>query len=641
MTAMAKPLMSAPFFQGVDKSSAGYRLLSSMGWKEGEGLGAQKQGIKEHVKVKKKHDAMGVGAVENSQNLRDWTTGMVSFDRILSNLKEVTANQRADNCDDSSGSSSSDEERAKEQAKMTKQNKAKGAKRKRASPSSDSKTTTTIISSDAESNDSDHRKSGKAAPATAVAMTAAGHGVKRLKLASHVGRYSKRERAKFVKAYSASDLDAILGGVAGKDGAAAAQSDDDVDAGGVGAAAITQVPDAMMGFMPVIAEVRAVQRSQGGASSSSSSGGEETDAGGSAQRRRAAGVLQVDITSVAVGKSRPQKEREQLKQQEYEPGKTPWWASMFVRAGRMGTIRQELRAGKEHLSKAKINVTGFQEQDQENLYEQAQHGAAHGRQGLGRSDMPKKVAGARWCGTKTKLDDDDNDEPQRDTNRKSEISGSDTSSESEDDHVVVVWSKKEQAAAAAMAGTAAGTPSLGKIAMDAAEHACPDKEAGSKQKRAVKNGRKVKDEQEGDMAKQQQDREGKKSKRKKKRTSDKMGGTEADDEVEASRPVTGAACAGSAAIEAGGRAGTGWYCGNGAVKRKKWRKLVRQLLADAPERRLKLKKLKKQLEVAHGLGSGIGAKGADEGSLGMAAVLEQLRSSKKFVVCDKFVSLTQ
>ncbi|GIL53485.1 hypothetical protein Vafri_9078 [Volvox africanus] len=637
MTAMAKPLMSVPLFQGVDKNSAGYRLLSSMGWKEGEGLGAQKQGIKEHVKVKKKHDAMGVGAAESSQNLRDWTTGMVSFDRILSNLKEVTANRRADNCDDSNGSSSSDEERVQKQAKMTNQNKAKGAKRKRASPSSDSKTTSSSSSSGAESDDGDDGKAGKAAPATAVAVTAAGHGAKRLKLASHVGRYSKRERAKFVKAYSASDLDAILGGVAGKDGAAAAQSDDDVDTGGVGAAASALVPDAMMGFMPVIAEIRAVQRSQGGACSSSNSSDAEADAGGSAQRRRAASVSQVGITSVAVGKSRPRQEKEQLQQQEYEHGIKPWWASMFVQAGRMGTIRQELRAGKEHHGKAKINVTGFQEQDQENLYEQAQHGAAHGRQGLGRSDMPKKVAGARWCGTKTKLDDDDDDgEPQGNADLKGEISGSDASSESEDDHVVVVLSKKEQAAAAAAAaGTAAGTPSPGKIAKDAAEHACPGKEGGGKQKRAVKNGRKVKDAQEGGMATHQQDHEGKKSKKKKKKlTSDKMG-TEADDEVEESRPVPWAACAGSAIVEVGGDSG------NGAVKAKKWRKLVRQLLADAPERRLKLKKLKKQLEVAHGLGRGSGAKGADEGSSGMAAVLEQLRSSKKFVVCDKFVTLTQ
>ena len=50
-------------YQGVEKQSAGYRLLTGMGWKEGEGLGATKQGIKEHIRVKKKFENWGVGAV--------------------------------------------------------------------------------------------------------------------------------------------------------------------------------------------------------------------------------------------------------------------------------------------------------------------------------------------------------------------------------------------------------------------------------------------------------------------------------------------------------------------------------------------------------------------------------------------------
>lgn len=35
---METSFVPAPLFQGVDKKSAGYKLLSSMGWKEGEGL---------------------------------------------------------------------------------------------------------------------------------------------------------------------------------------------------------------------------------------------------------------------------------------------------------------------------------------------------------------------------------------------------------------------------------------------------------------------------------------------------------------------------------------------------------------------------------------------------------------------------
>ncbi len=38
-----------------------HRILSKMGWKEGEGLGKSKQGIKSFVKVDKRKDGMGLG----------------------------------------------------------------------------------------------------------------------------------------------------------------------------------------------------------------------------------------------------------------------------------------------------------------------------------------------------------------------------------------------------------------------------------------------------------------------------------------------------------------------------------------------------------------------------------------------------
>lgn len=62
-------------YQGVQKESAGYRLLAGMGWKEGEGLGASKQGITEHIKVKKKFENWGVGAVRRWSLL--WFTGII------------------------------------------------------------------------------------------------------------------------------------------------------------------------------------------------------------------------------------------------------------------------------------------------------------------------------------------------------------------------------------------------------------------------------------------------------------------------------------------------------------------------------------------------------------------------------------
>lgn len=79
-------------YQGLEKHSSGFKLLSAMGWKEGEGLvrdaaapyilagvslvcteltqlfysyaqGSKKQGLKEHIKVKKKSNNAGIGVV--------------------------------------------------------------------------------------------------------------------------------------------------------------------------------------------------------------------------------------------------------------------------------------------------------------------------------------------------------------------------------------------------------------------------------------------------------------------------------------------------------------------------------------------------------------------------------------------------
>jgi hypothetical protein len=55
---------------------------------------------------------------------------------------------------------------------------------------------------------------------------------------------------------------------------------------------------------------------------------------------------------------------------------------------------------------------GFSEQDQEDLYMSSHGGKSQGRAGLGVGGLPKKVAGARWAGTKTRLDSDSEAEPE-------------------------------------------------------------------------------------------------------------------------------------------------------------------------------------------------------------------------------------
>jgi len=80
-------------YQGVQKASAGYRLLASMGWKEGEGLGASKQGITEHIKVKKKFENWGVGAVRRWLLLVIVSVRMHCKDDVLCQDREAGRNE--------------------------------------------------------------------------------------------------------------------------------------------------------------------------------------------------------------------------------------------------------------------------------------------------------------------------------------------------------------------------------------------------------------------------------------------------------------------------------------------------------------------------------------------------------------------
>ncbi|XP_057841126.1 G-patch domain-containing protein 1 isoform X2 [Cryptomeria japonica] len=63
-----------------------------IGWEEGEGLGKDGQGIKEHVKVKKKQDTTGIGLDKAANN---WTFNTTEFDNILQKLKVQVAGSEA------------------------------------------------------------------------------------------------------------------------------------------------------------------------------------------------------------------------------------------------------------------------------------------------------------------------------------------------------------------------------------------------------------------------------------------------------------------------------------------------------------------------------------------------------------------
>ncbi|KAK2078469.1 hypothetical protein QBZ16_003309 [Prototheca wickerhamii] len=283
---MAAAVSSVQRYQGVQKESAGYKLLASMGWKEGEGLGAEGQGIKSHIRVKKNFENWGVGAVESADRSRDWSAGMLEFHRVLSSLSEVTSVHASQGSASDSGSSSSEEE------------------------------------SEAE----------EVAPPPPPAP----------KAVTHRGRFKRRESAKDVRAYGGEDLTAILGGV--QDPFA-------------GLAAAVQAPAAVPA-----AEAKKPRKP-----------------------RKPVAPLAPALPRV-------------------DPD--AWWGDYFERSGGAGAAAPRPRKRPD----GGIAVHSFREDDQEALYHRVQSGATQAHAGLGRAGMPKKVAGARWEGTKTRLGSDSESE---------------------------------------------------------------------------------------------------------------------------------------------------------------------------------------------------------------------------------------
>lgn len=310
-------------YQGVQKDSAGYKLLKGMGWKEGEGLGAAKQGIKEHIRVKKKFENWGVGAVESHDRARDWSNGMSEFHRVLSTLSEITSKHATGSSDTDNGVSDtsiiSDEESQKKKSRKKKEKK-KSKKRLKEGSDQDFKEKDAKKRAKKSIDDS---KVAKEKQNTCHNNIEPAPGRK----ATHIGRFKKRETSKMVKGYSSSDLAAILG----------------------------EDPFAKQNIEALHATIETRQ------SMLSSSDDEDAD------------------------KSNPA-----------TPIIDAWWSTYFVVGPRAGSKGEKKRIKKKS--------TGFSEKDQENLYSSAHDNATTGRVGLGRSSMPKKVAGVRWAGTKTRLD---------------------------------------------------------------------------------------------------------------------------------------------------------------------------------------------------------------------------------------------
>lgn len=357
-------------YQGVDKESSGYKLLAAMGWQEGSGLGARQQGIKEHVKVKKKHDSTGVGAVEAITKARDWTAGMAAYDLVLAKMKSVgaanlpapapvkTNKKKRKQPEDPSESPvpAAVLHPATAQPTDKPQNKQK-KKRKAGNPENAAAVNAAVITPAV--------KPSTASPPAATEVTTVQQPsepkaeVTRAR-GRHVGRYHKTAAAKKAGAYSKSDLAAILGG------------------------------DSFTAAAPISAATVTVSASSPDLQESS----EDTTFDPSANVSGAAGQN-------SEGQSQEAAAPEEVAQEPQDG--SLWWHGMFVKAGRMGNMASESQV----VSKDKVNINGFSEQDQENLYNVTQAGKSAGKKGLGKSSQGKPIGGAKWEGTKTVLDEEE------------------------------------------------------------------------------------------------------------------------------------------------------------------------------------------------------------------------------------------
>lgn len=302
---------------------------------------------------------------------------MVGFDTILTGLKEITRQDHSSSSSqghssgyDSDSDTSAEAVRAA-QTKAAKENVSKtvaGKKRKKSTDAdTDSKQKASkkikkqkqdaavdkskIVKKAAMSSSSESASESDGEAGTTAAAAGVGN-VSRVRAATHLGRYQKREVAKTVRNYSASDLAAILGLPDAAPTAASAE-------GAAGWAALTGISN----------PAAAADSSSSSSDDDSSSSDSDDDQNSSEQRLRPGTPPGSDTpqgrvlhTEQQAGNTTPAAAVGEHEAADVdESGGSVWWRSVFVRGGRSGSS-----AGPS--GKTKINISGFQEDDQANLY---------------------------------------------------------------------------------------------------------------------------------------------------------------------------------------------------------------------------------------------------------------------------------
>lgn len=107
------------FILDDDTSSFGLKMLQSMGWKKGNGLGKSQQGNLDFIQVRYKNNANGLGFDGLQDN--QWTQNEANFDSLLKNLNSLSNS----NSNSNSGDETDKKKAAKSLEEMSKQSRAR------------------------------------------------------------------------------------------------------------------------------------------------------------------------------------------------------------------------------------------------------------------------------------------------------------------------------------------------------------------------------------------------------------------------------------------------------------------------------------------------------------------------------------
>eukprot|EP00976_Prorocentrum_cordatum_P056924 1148529-Prorocentrum_minimum.AAC.4 len=348
-------------FQGVEREGMGFKMLQKLGWSEGKGLGANEDGIATHVRVKKRRENTGIGADVTENSKFNWTVNTQAFDAVLAGLNSVHGQTKSGSEGESEGDESEEEKKSANDSKVGKKKRKEKEKQSKKGKKKTQDSGKSKQEEESSGSDEDEETSKKQMVVRAR------------------GRYQKRELNKNAAAYGHKDLSAILG------------------------------------YVPVaVAPTAAI------AVSGKITGYDDSDSDDDEKPEKEAGKTEDKVKRCRIVIEAPEQEKyvedaeTKARVEAFFKLEPNWWgAKTFRSSGRLGATKTEDEDAEENVTEGfSEKKRGFSEADQERLYTATQGGATSGRQGLGIADRPKKVAGARWKGSKQTFGDDSDKEGQ-------------------------------------------------------------------------------------------------------------------------------------------------------------------------------------------------------------------------------------